>query len=66
MKDMKLVSLMAINKPEKKKVNEEITVSTGNTPPGVYVGVDDYDDIIIDSKPRYIRTDDLKKSLTFL
>jgi len=66
MKDMKLVTLMAINKPEKKKINEEITVSVGNEPPGVYVGVDDYDDVIFDSQPRIMPSHQLKELIDVL
>ena len=43
MKDMKLVTLMAINKPEPKKLNEIKNVSVEKD--GVLVSIDDYDDV---------------------
>ena len=48
MKDMKLVTLMAINKPEKKKLNEIISIHSDSA--GVRVAIDDYDDVLFRSK----------------
>jgi hypothetical protein len=56
---MKLIELMPLNRPEQKKVNEIIDISTGDS--GVIVGVDDYDDIMFDGRkvglqPNALRT----------